>query len=150
MIIIRLYNIIAWLKFHFHYFFVMFMELNFCTRDTCGMHNFVSLNHSMWPRDAIWRHRSVSTKARVMACCPSIPSQYPNQCWLIISEVQRQSPEANFTRYTAAINSRNSLENNVDNFIQNIQGTMSWCYYYMKTTAAFELFHVNGIFTSHV
>ena len=34
---------------------------------------------------ATWRHRSGSTLAQVMACCLTAPSQYLNQCWLIIS-----------------------------------------------------------------
>ena len=37
-----------------------------------------------WLSDAIWRHRSGSTLAQVMACCLSAPSSYLNQCWLII------------------------------------------------------------------
>ena len=38
----------------------------------------------MWRNDAIWRHRSGSTVAQVMACCLTAPSHYLNQCWLII------------------------------------------------------------------
>ena len=43
--------------------------------------------NSLWPDDAIWWHRSVSTLAQVMACCLTAPSHYLNQCWLIISKV---------------------------------------------------------------
>ena len=43
--------------------------------------------NSLWPSDAIWRQRSGSTLAQVMACCLTAPSHYLNQCWLIISEV---------------------------------------------------------------
>ena len=43
--------------------------------------------NSLRPSDAIWWHRSVSTLAQVMACCPTAPSHYLNQCWLIISKV---------------------------------------------------------------
>ena len=43
--------------------------------------------NSVWPGDAIWRHRSGSTLAHVMACCLSALSHYHNQCSLIISEV---------------------------------------------------------------
>ena len=46
-----------------------------------------SLLHSLWPSDAMWRQRSGSTLAQVMACCLAAPSHYLNQCWLIISEV---------------------------------------------------------------
>ena len=31
--------------------------------------------------DDIWRHRSGSTLAQVMACCLMAPSHYLNQCW---------------------------------------------------------------------
>ena len=41
--------------------------------------------NSLWPNDAIWRHRSGSTLAQVMAYCLAAPSHYLNQCWLIIS-----------------------------------------------------------------
>ena len=47
---------------------------------------------SLWPSDAIWQHRYVSTLAYVMACCLI----YLNQCWLLISEVLRHPPESNF------------------------------------------------------
>ena len=47
----------------------------------------LSLVNSLWPSDAIWQHRSVSTLAQVMACCLPPPSHYLNQCWLFISEL---------------------------------------------------------------
>ena len=37
--------------------------------------------NSLRPSDAIWRHRSGSTLAQVMACCLTAPSHYLNQCW---------------------------------------------------------------------
>ena len=40
---------------------------------------------SLWPGDTIWRQRSGSTLAWVMACCLMAPSHYLDQCWLIIS-----------------------------------------------------------------
>ena len=43
--------------------------------------------NSLRPSDTIWRHRSGSTLAQVMACCLIAPSHYLNQCWLIISKV---------------------------------------------------------------
>ena len=50
--------------------------------------------HSLWPHDAIWWHRSGSTLAQLMACCLMAPSHYLNQCWLMIIEVQWQTPYA--------------------------------------------------------
>ena len=58
---------------------------------------------SLWPRNTIWRHRSGSTLVQVMACCLTAPSHYLNQCWLIISKVQRHSAERNLTRNNPAI-----------------------------------------------
>ena len=48
---------------------------------------------SLWPNDAIWRHGTRSTLAQVMACCLTAPSHYLNQCWLILSKVQKYSLE---------------------------------------------------------
>ena len=47
--------------------------------------------NSLWPSDAIWRQRSGSTLAQVMACCLLAPSHYLNQRWLIINEIQWHS-----------------------------------------------------------
>ena len=55
-----------------------------------------SLLNSLRPSDAIWRHRSGSTLAHVMACCLTAPSHYLNKCWLMISEVMWHSPDSNF------------------------------------------------------
>ena len=51
---------------------------------------------SLWPSDAIWRHRTWSTLVQVMACCLMAPTHYLNQCWLIISEDPWHLPEGNF------------------------------------------------------
>ena len=56
------------------------------------------------PSDAIWRQRSGSTLAQVMACCLMAPSHYLNQCWLIIRKVEWHSSKGKFTRDTSAIN----------------------------------------------
>ena len=44
----------------------------------------LALPFFLWPCDAIWRHRSGSTLAQVMACCLTAPSHYLYQCWLFI------------------------------------------------------------------
>ena len=67
--------------------------------------------NSLWPSDAIWRQRSGSTSAQVMACCLTAPSHYLNQCWLIISKVEWHSSKGEFTSDTSAINHWNYLEN---------------------------------------
>ena len=56
--------------------------------------------NSFRPSDAIWRHRSGSTLAQVMASCLTAPSHYLSQCWLIISKIQWHSSEGNFVRGT--------------------------------------------------
>ena len=53
--------------------------------------------NSLWPCYAIWRHRSGSTLAQVMAWCPMAPSHYLNQCWIMISEVLWHSHQGNVT-----------------------------------------------------
>ena len=67
--------------------------------------------NSLGPSDAIWRQRSGSTLAQVMACCLTAPSHYLNQSWLIISKVEWHSSKGKFTRDTSAINHWNYLEN---------------------------------------
>ena len=60
--------------------------------------------NSLWPNDPIWRHRSGSTLAQVMACCLTAPSHYLNQCWFTISKVHWYSFQYYFTRDASAIN----------------------------------------------
>ena len=43
--------------------------------------------NSLRPSDTMWRHRSGSTLAQVMTCCLTAPSNYLNQCWLVIRKV---------------------------------------------------------------
>ena len=40
--------------------------------------------NSLWPSDALWQHRSWSTLAQIMACCPMTPRHHPNQSILIM------------------------------------------------------------------
>ena len=49
------------------------------------------LLNALWPSYDLWRQRSGSTLAQVMACCLTAPSHYLNQCWRIINEVQWHS-----------------------------------------------------------
>ena len=48
--------------------------------------------NSWWMIDAIWRHRSGSTLARVMACDLMTPSHYWNYYWLIKDEIPFLKP----------------------------------------------------------
>ena len=41
--------------------------------------------NSIWSSGTIWRHRSQSSLAQVMACCLTAPSHYLNHCWLLIT-----------------------------------------------------------------
>ena len=58
-------------------------------------HTEMSSLNSLWSSDAIWRRRSGSTLAEVMAWCLSTPSHYLNHRWLFISKVQLPSPDGN-------------------------------------------------------
>ena len=75
---------------------------------SCSTH--ITLTHC-GPSDTIWRQRSGSTWAQVMACCLTAPSHYLNQCWLITSKVLWLSWEGNFTRDASIINHWNLFEN---------------------------------------
>ena len=72
-------------------------SLLFCVYCILAPADFHHIFNSLRPSDAIWRQRTESTLANVMACCLMAPSHYLNQCWLIISEVLWYSPEGNFT-----------------------------------------------------
>ena len=59
----------------------LIISFNFIELFPC---NFVALRlewnlNSLWPSDAIWRQRSGSTLAQVMACCLTAASHYLNQ-----------------------------------------------------------------------
>ena len=71
--------------------------------------NFQLIN-SLRLSDAIWRHRSGSTLAQVMACCLTAPSHYADHCWLITNCILWHSPGSNsqellweFGNYTSKI-----------------------------------------------
>ena len=78
-----------------------------CCCDRCTYILFYLLG----PNDAIWRQRSGSPLAQIMACCLMAPRHYLNQCWLCISKVEWHSSKHKFTRDTSAINHWNYLEN---------------------------------------
>ena len=72
------------------------MHLKCCLQNVCIFFRPQCIN-LFWPCDAIWRHRSGSTLAKVMACCLMAPSHHLNQCGFLISEVLWHSPDSNFT-----------------------------------------------------
>ena len=88
--------------------------VNICEKVDC-------LN-SLWPNDAIWRHRSRSTQAQVMAWCRQAPSHYLNQCWLTVSTDQWRLSMGNFTRDTPAIIHGNRLQFVWIKFLSNLLG----------------------------
>ena len=77
---------------------------------TCILYKDMAHFNSLCPNDAIWRQRSGSALAQVMACCLTAPSHYLNQCWLIIKGVLWHSPESNFTGNAQDINAWNEFE----------------------------------------
>ena len=66
----------------------MLLSSKICSQQTniFLLHQNLRIN-SLWPSDAIWRQRSGSTLAQVLACCLMAPSHYLNQCCLLIKEV---------------------------------------------------------------
>ena len=62
---------------------------------TCS--NEVNYIDSLWHSDAIWRHRSGSTLAQVMACSLTVPRYCLNQCRFQINEIQWRSHESNLS-----------------------------------------------------
>ena len=69
------------------------------------------INNWLRPSDAIWRHRSGSTQAQVMACCLTAPSHYLNQCWLTsvrsngihLRAISYEIPQSPFTKIILTI-----------------------------------------------
>ena len=80
---------------------------------------------SFWPNDALWRRRSGSTLAQVMACCLTATSHYMNQCWFITSRVPRNYSEGNIV-----IRSENTKQCN------NIMITSWWTRLRLKSQAS--------------
>ena len=60
--------------------------------------------NSLWPIDAMWRHRSGSALAQIMACCLTTPSPSLNWWWFIIKGVLWYSPHTNFKRSIPELN----------------------------------------------
>ena len=58
----------------------------------------------LWPSDGVWRPRTGSTLAHVMACCITAPSHHLTQYWFTVSKIQWHSFEGNGTRATPTIN----------------------------------------------
>ena len=86
------------------YFFIHFFMLLYTNWHLNG--NFFQDGqhvNSLWPSDAIWRQKTGSTLAQVMACCLTAPSHYLNQYWLIITKVQWHSSDSSFTTNASAI-----------------------------------------------
>ena len=98
---------------------IIMMLQNFAITSTCQLQNFHQLCipssgkfhqdlstqiNSLWPSDAIWWHKSLSTLAQVMVCCLSAPNHNLNQCWLVIKDVLWHSWESNFTRSAYELN----------------------------------------------
>ena len=67
--------------------------------------------NSLWPCDAMWRQRTGSTLAQVMACCLTAPSHYLNQCCLLMNLVLWHPPENNYIGISQNINSNNEFKN---------------------------------------
>ena len=87
----------------------------------------LSIN-SLWPTDAIFRHRSMSTLAQIMVCRLTAPNHYLNQYWLIINGVLWHSPKINFQGSAHCVNFYNEFEKCIckKKTFHISQGPMSW------------------------
>ena len=88
--------------------------------------------NSLGPSDTIWRHKSGSTLAQVMACWLTAQSNYLNRCWLIISKVQWHPSESNFIRDTSATSHWVWLANYISKILFKSprgQWVKFWCYF---------------------
>ena len=122
-------NVMAWNRFSYYYWLVessraalvfsLLLAWTSCWKNSlvvgdlrrhgliwhrCNGKNSVFVVNTLWPSDAIWRHRSGLILDQVMACCLTAPSHYLSQCWLTISEVHWHSHQDNFTSDTSVIN----------------------------------------------
>ena len=86
---------------HWNFFVTVCQQFS---RKICNMHVWYYGFNSLCPSDAIWRNRTGSALAQVMACCLTAPSHYLNQCWLIINKGQWHSDDGNFTMDTSVTN----------------------------------------------
>ena len=84
--------------------------------------NHINSINTLWPTDAIWRHRSGSTLAQAMACCLMAPSHYLNQCWLLIIDVLWHSSESKFTARAQATILHNELQSYVLKLLSYLPG----------------------------
>ena len=66
--------------------------------------------NSLWPSDAIWRERSGSTLAQVMACCLTAPRHYLNQCWIIADWTFKNKILLNFNQNTQVVFQKSAFE----------------------------------------
>ena len=78
--------------------------------------------NSLWPSDATWQHKFGSTLGQIMACCLMAPSHYLNQCLLIISEVQWQSPDGIWPEIPQPPITKISLKMTFLKFYSNLPG----------------------------
>ena len=83
---------------------IFLLEPHFPSVDVQGHSQQKKDVNSLRPSDAIWRQRTGSTLAQVMACCLTAPSHYLYQCWLIISKALWLSCKGNSTRDASIIN----------------------------------------------
>ena len=132
---------------------------------------FHTILNSLGSSDAIWRPKTWSTLAQVMACCLTAPSHYLNQWWLIISKVQWHSSEGNFTAGISVINHCNWLEKyspkislksprpqwvksvldrltRLINKAISINGVICWCRIMDKNACSEEIFFISRMIVS--
>ena len=82
-------NVSIWWRHH------VYLISNICLLKKMSVAKYVAvLQFSVLPYEvlciSIWRHKSGPTIVQVIACCLTTPSHYPNQHWLIMSDILRR------------------------------------------------------------
>ena len=107
---------------------------------TSSIQRWILTVDSLGPSDAIWRQRSGSSLAQVMACCLMAPTHYLNQCWLCISKVEWHSFKRKFTRDTSAINHEIIWKIKYLNYHSNFPGVNGLIWPYPQSAITWDPF----------
>ena len=102
-------------------------------QQTKPMQSVVFFN-SLWLINLIWRHRTGSTLTQIIAWCLLAPSNYLNQCWLLIEEALWYPHESNLTA-SAQVTMMYKFDNvsfkndttSSNNISKNTDAVLPWC-----------------------
>ena len=81
----------------------------------------------------IWRHRTRSTSAQIMAWCLMAPSHYLNQCWFIICKVMLHLSKDVIMNKSEYSIKKNITENRIFKIVSTSPRSQ-WVHFHMKRT----------------